>query len=494
MREREAKLAVDDDYEVPALEQRLAEIGAELLASKQRTIADVYYDTADLRLLRRGCTLRHRKGSGWTVKLPVTSDASSLTRNEIDLGGRAGRPPPQARKLVTSFSRREPLVVVARVTTGRTIRPVRSTDGQPLLEIADDVVSTEATDGPATSFRQIEVELAEDCDPGILGPILQELTDAGARPQPDGIKLAIALGQPPLDPEITVPKLPKRPSARHVVHTAIARSVDQLIVQLPFARLGQDPEGIHQARVATRRLRSDLRTFKPLLDPDWATALHPRLRDLTDHLGRVRDADVLHQLLLTTLGDHPEIDAVGGDGVLGLLSEQRQQALASLEAHLDQPETDQLLDDLVAAAGDPPTTAAADGPAKEKLPPLVNRRWRTLERAAAKLGSRPPASALHEVRILAKRTRYATEAIAPAFGTRTDRFARSLAALQDTLGDLNDASIANRWLSENAPQLDPGAAFVAGRLVQALHDGASANDRWRVAWKAVDRRRPNWLG
>ncbi|MGF1600063.1 MAG: CHAD domain-containing protein [Acidimicrobiales bacterium] len=491
MREQEAKLAVDDDFEVPPLDDVLCGLDAQVVAPVERVVEDTYYDTADLRLLRWGCTLRHRKRSGWTVKLPIGRTDRSVTRNEINLGGRAGKPPAEALRLVASFSRSAPIEAIARIATRRVAVPIRSADGVPLVELTDDRVVTECGE-KTTAFRQLEVELAPDADPTLLDRIVDGLLAGGARLEPDALKLVRALDRPTVgSPDVVVPGLTKDPTARDVIHGAIARSVQQLLVELPRTRLGEEPEGIHQARVATRRLRSDLRTFKPLLDPAWAADLNPRLQVLAAHLGAVRDADVLHQLLRSVLDANPEIDGDAGTAVLELLERQRHDALDALNQCLDHDDTSRLLDDLVAAAADPPTTPDADQPAKDQLPPLVAKRWRHLRRAVAALDRHPPAPALHEVRILAKRARYATEAIAPAFGTRTRQFAKSLAALQDTLGDLNDGSVAGRWLTTNADQLDPVAAFAAGRLAHQLHH--APGDEWRGAWKAVERSRPRWL-
>jgi CHAD domain-containing protein len=489
LRELEAKLSVDDDFEVPDLSE--CGPGFEVMTPVQRTIVDIYHDTADVRLLRWGCTLRHRRRKGWTVKLPVSTDMDSLTRSEIELGGRARRPPAQARGLVASFARGEPLVAVATITTSRTARSVRTVEGEPVAELADDEVVGETADGLTVTFRQIEVELVPDADPGLLVPIIARLTEAGARPQPAGIKLALVLGTGDLVPDVVVPDLPEVPSASDVVHRAIARSVEQLIVELPRARLGQDPAGIHQARVATRRLRSDLRTFKPLLDPTWASQLHPRLRAVADHLGQVRDADVLHQLLTSTLAERPELDAAAGEEILTLVASQRADALVALGVFLDRAETSDLLDELVDAAASPPVTVEADQPAKHRLRGLVSKRWHRLDQAVAVLDADPPASQLHQVRILAKRVRYATDAVAPAFGRNTRRFSKSLGALQDELGDLNDATVASRWLTSNAGALGPVAAFTAGRLTERFE--ATPGGDWSTIWARTQTRQPGWL-
>src|SRR6476646_5968998 len=78
-----------------------------------------------------------------------------------------------------------------------------------------------------------------------------------------------------------------------VIRDALDASVQRLLAADPVARVGEDPEGVHQARVATRRLRSDLRTFGPLLDPEWATSLGDEVRWLGSELGVAREAEVL---------------------------------------------------------------------------------------------------------------------------------------------------------------------------------------------------------
>src|SRR5439155_1633439 len=83
------------------------------------------------------------------------------------------------------------------------------------------------------------------------------------------------------------------PSAGDVIRNALAASVARLIAHDPGVRLGDDPEDVHQARVATRRLRSDLRTFHSLLDADWTQALRQDLKSIGRDLGAVRDTEVL---------------------------------------------------------------------------------------------------------------------------------------------------------------------------------------------------------
>ncbi len=87
--------------------------------------------------------------------------------------------------------------------------------------------------------------------------------------------------------------LGKKPSAADLVRQAISAAVDRIMRHDPGVRIGDDPEDVHQARVGTRRLRSDLRTFSSLLDEEWLASLRDELRWLAGALGEVRDDDVL---------------------------------------------------------------------------------------------------------------------------------------------------------------------------------------------------------
>ena len=82
-------------------------------------------------------------------------------------------------------------------------------------------------------------------------------------------------------------------SAVDLFRRTMARSTVRLVAQVPVVELGEDPEGVHDARVAARRLRSDLRTFSPVLDAAWAKPLRAELGWVGALLGRVRDPEVL---------------------------------------------------------------------------------------------------------------------------------------------------------------------------------------------------------
>ncbi len=252
-------------------------------------------------------------------------------------------------------------------------------------------------------------------------------------------------------------------------------------------RLGGDDEDVHQARVATRRMRSDLRTFRRVLDPDWDESLRAELKWLGGVLGAVRDADVLLARLEQRVDELPETDHPAGSHVLDVLRTKRAQARDELLAAMRSDRYLALLERLLAAArAVPASTDWAD--IELEVSDLAVKPWKKLRAAVHALGDEPPDPELHQVRIRAKRARYAAEAVSPAVGNAPKRFAKAVADLQDVLGEHQDAVVAGQWLREHVPPDDGEAAFVAGQL--AVLEAAAAQtsrEAWPAAWAAARR-------
>jgi CHAD domain-containing protein len=492
MRETELKAILSDSDELPDLSGAID--GATLGAVEERLIVDTYYDTADLRLARWGCTVRYRQGDGWVVKIPRSSKGLVVDRDELAFGGKPGDPPARVLNLVAPLSRGAAIEEVASLRTRRHARAWANDGAVPVAEMTLDEVAGTATGSDAVCFRELEVELAPDADARLLDGIVERLSstdDAVPDPVP---KLVRVLGSAATEPADVVPsKLPAKPTAAEVIEAALSKSVVRLLLHLPVARLGTDPEGVHQARVACRRLRSDLQTFESLVDAEWAAALRVELRFLIDDLGLIRDSDVLGARLLAAIDSDPEIDREAGLMIVGRLHDQRKRDRQRLLRRLGNERTMTLLDDLVVAANAPATLPRAARPAKKVMPKLVRKPWRHLHRAVERLGDDPSPAELHRIRILSKRVRYASEAVAPATGKRAARFARDAADIQDALGELNDAAVARAWLRSTAGELDGPTAFVAGQLAQQLANDAGPNlERWRSAYRSMTRR-ADWL-
>jgi CHAD domain-containing protein len=491
--EREVKLGAPPTFNLPSFDSDNGLVGVPREAERLQTL---YLDTADLALTRWGLSLRHRKGEGWTLKLPSEGAGDLLARTELTFDGDARRPPPELVELVRAYVRTADLEPQVRLRTLRRRIDLEDAEGQVVARLFDDEVSVLDGRRIAGRFRELEAETTNATPDGLLAELVEQLRAEGAGEPDLTPKVVRALGPRAEEPpEVEVSDLGTNPTAGDVVRSALAEAVTRLIRHDVVVRLDTDPEGVHQARVATRRLRSHLRTFAPLLVTDWALELRNELGWLADVLGRRRDADVMLERIRRRAESLPEHSAHGVKRVLAALEHERSVASDVLDETMRSDRYVNLLDRLVAAAREPPLGDEASAPAKDALPGLVSRPWTSLTKAAKAVSDPPLDDELHSVRIRTKRCRYAAEAVAPVLGKRARAFASDAAKLQDVLGDFNDSAVAERWLrdwSTRARARD--AIFAAGELAgleRAAGDEGRA--KWRKAWKRLSRGAPAWL-
>jgi CHAD domain-containing protein len=153
-----------------------------------------------------------------------------------------------------------------------------------------------------------------------------------------------------------------------------------------------------------------------------------------------------------------------------------------------------LVRELIAASEAPPLAEELDGDrrARPKVRKLIRKSWRRVPRAVKRLQTNPNDTALHEIRKRAKRARYAAELAAAALEVDTGRLAKRLEHVQDVLGELQDAVVANERLAAlvRDDRISGGAAFAAGKLACAIDQASSgARDRWPASWKAARAKR-----
>ena len=280
-----------------------------------------------------------------------------------------------------------------------------------------------------------------------------------------------------------------------VVHGAISHSYERLVRHETDLRIGDDPESVHQARVATRRLRSDLRTFEEFVDAQWAADLRAELRWLGSELGAVRDIEVQRDRLRGHAERLPPAEAEAARRVVRRLDADRAAARFDLVVTLNLARYIELRAKLASAASSPAFSAAASAGASDALAPVVRSRWKKLRRAVDKLGDNPTDEALHACRVRAKQCRYAAEACEPAFGKPARRLARATAAVQDVLGEHHDAVVAGAWLAKTAHECSPAEAYAIGMLAQIEREAASASrGEFPAVWRHTDTERVRgWL-
>jgi CHAD domain-containing protein len=560
--ERELKLDVGEGWSFPDLTGVLPGVRAVRLPTLD--LLTTYYDTGDLRLARQHVTLRHRatqltrgpgrrsggrtdgeavrwSGAGeWTVKLPLTTDGALLTRTEVTwpakelgtlvTGGSRRRganvstrpapiepsegpawPPvhPEAARLVRGLCLGLRLRPVARLSTVRQRVELRTSDGHALAEVDYDTVSGDRLIAPrgTTRFCEVEVELAPGSAAEVLDAAFSRLVAAGARPGSRVSKLAAIIGTgKPAPSDGTARALSAGgPTLEELVWDQVLGCLQVLLAHDPAIRLDDpDPEHVHRARVATRRLRSVLRvlggSYQPAqteLPQTELPQLHEELRWLAGLFGRVRNADVREELLRADGAGLAPTDSPGVASLLVAAEAERRRAHDEMREALNGHRYLALLKTLeefnplapasgsvgprsvvadakgVAGAkgeGSAPLATRGGAPALDVLPALVRRCLRSLQREVKGLSRHPTNEELHRVRIKAKRLRYTAELAAglPSARSRLRRagalpgrrpaprgkahkaIAKAATALQDVLGQLHDAVEAEAWLRQTA--------------------------------------------
>ncbi len=498
--ERELKLSAPTGFRLPDLSGIAPGLSASPPAIRRHDA--VYWDTRDLRLTRWDCGLRHRDVDGWTLKLPATGEGPEVVRRELHFDGARERPPTAALDVVLGVIRREPLMPLVRLRTEREEVRILDAAGRIVAEVANDLVASLEGSEVGRRFREVEVEVADGCPPELVEEIAARLRRAGTGSPHRVAKHVRALGlEAGIDPEIPASAIDASASVGDVVRAALERSVAALVRRDAGVRLDESIEDVHRMRVATRRLRSHLKSFGPLFGESQARELSTELRWLGGELGRVRDADVLGQRLRASVGALPAEEARDAKDLLDHLAEQRQRAYVDLLASLRSSRYVDLVERLVETARAPSLQRDPVEPGRVAMKPLLSADWKRLRKRARRLGDAPADAALHAVRIRAKHVRYAAEAVAPLYGPPARDLARAARGVQQLLGEHQDAVVARDWLREAALSVPRQAAFAAGVLA-AAEDGIAGHTtgQWRGAWGQARsahralRRAPGWQG
>ena len=486
MREIEVKLAVDGPLELPDFTSDGHGV-VEVRELEPQTLRATYHDTDAMRLARSGITLRWRSGddggASWTLKLPL-EEGDVVERRELRFDGNARSVPVEARGLLTAHLRSETLRPVARLRTVRKRWLLVGEQGQELAEISHDTVSLLEGNRVTERFTEIEIE-GRRLDRAGVERLAEVFREGGAVPAAPGPKLVRAVG---IDPSASfgVDLSDLRPTDRagFALQAVIASGFQRLVTNDPATRLGE-AEPLHQMRVATRRLRSDLRTFKSLLDQAWTDVTRAELQWLGELLGAVRDTDVLLERFRFSAPDLAE----KLEPIYISLAREREKEFSRLEEALGSARYVELLERLDEVGSCPPLTAEAQRLCSETLPPLVLQAWKKARKRAGSLGSDASDEDLHRLRIHTKLARYAAEAVADAFDDRrVVKFANRAADVQDALGELQDAVMAQATIERLVTrERRPEVALAAGRLLEReLAAAAKARRGWTRSWSKLD--------
>lgn len=496
--ERERKYEIVAGSGVPRL---IGVAGVEIQDDPVEHLLDAsYYDTATFRLARGGITLRRRVGghdAGWHLKLPVSADE----RQEIQLplGGDPNKVPGRLRRLVRAYTLGEKLVPIAHLRTDRFEHRLADADGRTIATLTDDHVTGEAGGDEARldKWRELELELDPGTEPGRLDDFHQALAEAGASASPWPSKLRRLIGD-------RVPKPPrarKKPTAGDVVLVSLREHAARLRRADVGVRLDVE-DSVHQMRVATRKLRSGLRTFGSIVDKNGTAALAAELKWLGQQLAPARDTEVSEERLGEQLDDVPPELVFGPlrQYLTRYFAREAEEGRTKAMAALTGKRYLHLLRALDALLEEPPLTAKARKPAKAALRAPVRkaaRKLRRAEAAASGLTGEELETALHDVRKKAKRARYAADTVKPVYGKKLRKWRKNVKAVQRTLGEHQD-TVVGRDVLHHLTIAGHGEAqntFTFGMLyAQDARRAAELRGTFTGQWRRLRKGgRPGWL-
>jgi CHAD domain-containing protein len=344
--------------------------------------------------------------------------------------------------------------------------------------------------------RYRDVERNFEAEPGSPLPDLsgagETVSEAGPGSSSKRARVLGDLGSPVRAAQPGTSRAARRATAGDVMVACLQETMEQLVRADRGAR-ALDPHAVHAMRVATRRLRSTLATYRPLVDRRRTEPLREELKWLGQVLGGVRDAEVLHRRMRALIAAQPKdpvLDRVA-DRIDLELGNRREVAVTNLREALDGDRYFRLFDALDDLVGHPPLTALASTRARKLVPPLVGQVALRVDRAARAVSGdgtgQSRSAGLHEVRKCAKRARYAAESAVPVAGQDATRLAERMESLQEVLGEHQDSVAAQALLLKLMMAAERSGSYELAFGLLYAEESGRAHDA-RRAYKAALRR------
>jgi inorganic triphosphatase YgiF len=479
----------------------------------------VYFDTPDKWLAKRRMALRVRSlGRKYiqTLKAPAPGAAGIQTYLEIE--AEIVRPQPELQAIEDEAVRRR----LERADIWDRLQPAFETRFQRthfLLEREGSAIEVAVDHGDILAggrrspIAEIELELKRG-DARALFDLAEQLALQLAEDYP--IRLggetkaergfALAEDLQPMPHKAEPIELAKDVTTEEAFVCIVRNCLDQLRANEAAVLKTEDDEAIHQFRVALRRLRAIVSTFRHLIDDEVHAMLSVDLRWLQRQFGPARDLDVLIGDTLSKLQNRLAGQA-GFDRLLETASAARIEARRTAHLAIENPRYVTMLIQLYRHlhVGDwrrASEHARLGAPLEEFAGAVLQVRHKRLVRLGERHG-RLPESELHRLRILAKKMRYAAEAFHSLYRPKHARkYISALAAIQDRLGSLNDAFVGRHLLNALVHRLvlEQGMAPADANLLLGLVLGwqVARIDRdlgdFREVWHDFAKQRRFWNG
>lgn len=448
----------------------------------KRHLRAIYYDTPDWQLRHAGISFRIRRSGRQflqCVKSMPGEAHKSIARDEFEIPVPDNSPHPELipdenlpfdRSL---FDRLEPVFETDVHRTIRTLQPNSETE----FELAVDKGAVCCGDKTSHPFCEVELELRRG-PPSALFETARHIVRAapvrlGVLYKSDrGYRMAASPNQPWLKSQ-RVP-LSEDMTAEDALVALVLSCLRQLRQNEQFAVETNNPESVHQFRVALRRLRSVLQLYKPNLPAKQYAKFNNALKWISERSGAVRDWDVfLEQRLAPVRTSFPDLSAL--DKLTERAAVRRRHAQSSFTRALRSTRYARLLIDLdewihERQWRDQPVTkesAALFSPIRDvadiklqKLQAKVRKKRRNLHQLSDQ--------ERHKLRIAIKKLRYACEFFRSLYGKKIA--GKRLKRLQNYLGELNDivnlpAEAESLLAHPSSEKPESSLAYAAGLLV-----------------------------
>ena len=468
---------------------------------------DTYMDTSDWALMKNKLSLRYRVSNNtamYTLKSlgPIENGIANRAENEITLKSPA-RTPAQItvkplKKQIQSLIYPRKLLEQIVISTIRRRYLVDSPDGTKFeLDFDKSKFSANALEKPrrAYQYHQLEVEVIEGTA-SALKDLAKLLSDNFGYLPATSTKLQSAMTCLKVKP--LVKKVPQKfivnldDRLDAALKKILSIEFHWFQQQLPGVISDRDPEFVHQARVATRRMRSALILFHNTLPEPTARYFEERLKWLGGLFGRVRDLDVFI-INLTNYKDKLESFPKAEKKALeGVVIKRRRIPLKALKEALKsrryQNFERRLKQFLEAPCVDCLELPMGMKKISEVAPSNVTTKFENVVEQGHKVSTKSELPEFHCLRIQVKRLRYALEFMAPAYGNSLNDVILQTVRLQDNLGELQDTvfnqKLIKRILKDcKGKLLDDRLIFILGEIYQLQGEIArerqkAFNDLW----------------
>lgn len=484
-------------------------------------LVSTYYDTPDRRLGRRQIAFRVRQSGRrfiQTLKAPNEAAAGAVLARgewEVELPGAAPELAAFADPAVlevTGLVLPDEIEAVFEARFKRRVLLVEWPDGErpsARIELAFDRGAIRA-EGREVPIGEIELELKSGDPQSLfeLAEAMHGLVPLSLQPLDKALRgHLLAQDAPPpwhkARPVLLAPDMPVDDALHRILGACVRHWLDNEAA----TRDARDPEGLHQLRVALRRLRSALTLFKPAVDRAARESWNGELRWLLGPLGPARDLDVFATEVVPPVqaarADDPDLEVL-----IGLVAERRRDAHAEVREALSSQRYRDLALRLACwverrgwrKGADIDVLLTQRQPVHAFAAGVLARRHRQTLKRGRRFASLDP-ERRHELRIAFKKLRYGTEFFASLFPEKpVRRFRKAASQMQDILGHLNDVTVARGLVQDLLAGLPAGmpqaaVALGAGQVVGwYAHQTAALEPEAVAAWETFREAEPFWVG